>query len=301
MLVAEGVVKRFGAAEVLRGVSLEVRRGEIFGFVGPNGCGKSTFLKCVVGVVRADGGGVRVGEVDALRDPLAARRLIAYAPSDTALYDGLSVAAMARFLTGLHRAADPARARVLLEAFELPLRRRVRALSHGMKRKLMLAAAIACGAPLMLLDEPMEGLDPEARRLVERLLREETARGRTVFFSSHDLASVERVCDRVAFLRGGRVVEVGGVDEVLGRAARVLWVRLPKPARADQLDAVAGETWTPLRPAADGATASWQLRFDGELADTLRRVAALRPIYLRDASGGLEDAFAALYGPEEQP
>jgi ABC-2 type transport system ATP-binding protein len=280
-------------------VTLSTTPGEIFGFVGPNGAGKSTFLKCVVGVVRADGGAIEVCGVDARRDPLAARRAIAYAPSDVALYDGMRVAATLRFLCGFHAGADLARGAALLERFGLPARARVRTLSHGMKRKLLLAGALACGAPLLLLDEPMEGLDPEARRSVETMLREEAARGRTVLLSSHDLASVERTCGRVAFLRAGRVVECGPIADVLARLSHVLWLRLPTAATRTALPHEPGWEWTPEEADADGSSTRWRLRFLGELGPVLQRVAALRPIALRDASGGLEEAFAALYGPEE--
>jgi ABC-2 type transport system ATP-binding protein len=300
VLVAEGVVKRYGAREVLRGVSLAVRPGEIFGFVGPNGAGKTTFLKCVAGVARADGGTIRVNGTDARRDGLAARRMIGYAPGDTAMYDGLSSGAMLRFLIGFHAESDRARGEQLLDALAVPARR-VRALSHGMKRKVLLAAAIASGAPLLMLDEPMEGLDPEARRLVERLLREEAARGRTVFFSSHDLASVERVCDRVAFLRGGRLMECGPVAAMLERAGAVLWVRFRTPLSAAALPRGRGWSWEPAQRGDDEHCDRWRLTHDGELAPVLAALALLPVTGLRDASGGLEEVFAALYGPEEAP
>ncbi len=299
MLVAEGVVKRYGARAVLRGVSLEVRPGEIFGFVGPNGAGKTTFLKCVAGVARADGGAIRVSGTDALRDSLAARRLIGYAPGDTAMYDGLSVAAMLRFLIGFHAEADAERGRALLAAFDLPPRRRVRALSHGMKRKVLLAGAIACGAPLLMLDEPMEGLDPEARRMVERLLREEAARGRTVFFSSHDLASVERICDRVAFLRAGELKECGPVATMLERAGSVLWVRFRAPLSRDALPRGKGWRWEPAQRGDGDLRDRWRLTHEGDLSPVLAALALLPVAGLRDASAGLEEVFAALYGPEE--
>lgn len=299
MLVAEGVVKRYGAREVLREVSLAVRPGEIFGFVGPNGAGKTTFLKCVAGVARADGGAIRVSGTDARRDPLAARKLIGYAPGDTAMYDGLSVSAMLDFLTSFHQERDLARGRLLLETFELPPHRRVRALSHGMKRKVLLASALACGAPLLMLDEPMEGLDPEARRMVERLLREEAARGRTVFFSSHDLASVERICDRVAFLRAGELKECGPVSAMLERAGSVLWVRFRTPLARAALPLGKGWRWDPAQRGETEVSDRWRLTHQGDLSPVLAALALLPVSGLRDASAGLEEVFAALYGPEE--
>jgi len=300
VLRAEGVVKRYAAREVLRGVSLEARPGELLGFVGPNGSGKTTFLKCVAGVARHDKGRISVGGTDVEVKPLDARRKIAYAPSDTAMYDSLSADAMLRFMIAYHRDADLDRGRALLERFHLPAGRRVRALSHGMKRKLLLAGALACNAPLLLLDEPMEGLDPEARRDVEGLLREQAARGNSVLFSSHDLASVERVCDRVAFLRAGRLLECAPVDDVLDRAGRSLLLRLRSPVAEEALPRGDDLRWTAVQSGADGRSARWRLEFRGDLSAVLPRLARLDPVGLRDASGGLEEVFAALYGPETE-
>jgi ABC-2 type transport system ATP-binding protein len=297
VLRAEGVVKRYAAREVLRSVTLAAGAGEILGFVGPNGAGKTTFLKCIAGVARPDAGVIHIGAADALRDPLAARRQIAYAPSDTAMYDSLSVDAMLRFQIAFHPHADLARGRALIERFELPPRARVRALSHGMKRKLLLAGALACNAPLLLLDEPMEGLDPEARRTVEGLLLEQAAQGRTVFFSSHDLGSVERICARVAFLRAGTLMEIAPINVVLERAGRILLLRLRQPLGASALPAAPSLRWSAVQPDADGCSDRWHLSFEGELAAVLPQLAGLPLAGLRDASGGLEEVFAVLYGP----
>ncbi len=295
MLVARNVHKRYAAREVLRGVSLSVAAGEVFGFVGPNGAGKTTFLKALVGVVRPDAGDVRIQEVDALRDPLAARRLVGYAPGDAALYDGLRVGELLRFAVGFHPDADLALGEELLERFALPPRMKVRHLSHGMRRKLLVAQALASGAPLLVLDEPMEGLDPEARHRVEEMLREAAGRGRAVLFSSHDLVSVERVADRVAFLRDGAVVAEGAVGDVLAEVSRVLWLRLRVPLGADDLPRAEGLDWEPAEPLVEGKARRWRLLFRGELEDVLPTLASLPLLGIRDASGGLDEAFSILY------
>lgn len=289
MIRVHGMRKRYGEQEVLRGVSLEVSRGELFGFVGPNGAGKTTFLKCLLGIARADSGTMEMAGKDVLRHPLEARRLCAYAPSETAMYDHLRVDAMLRFALSFHAQADLARGRELLERFALPQRKRVRALSHGMKRKLLLAQALASGTPILLLDEPMEGLDPEARRDLESLLKAEAAQGRTVFFSSHDLASVERVCDRVAFLRQGELLECDRVDTILERMAHVLRLHLREAMTLEQLPQDPSLHWR-------GEGQHWQLSFEGELAKVLPHLQKLPLVGLRDASGGLEEVFEALYG-----
>jgi ABC-2 type transport system ATP-binding protein len=291
MIRTRGIHKAFDGRPVLRGVDLEVARGEIFGFVGPNGAGKSTFLKSLIGVVRADGGEAEIAGVDALRHPLRARREVGYAPGETALYHRMRASELVDFAIRFHPDADRARAAELLERFGLPPAQRVGDFSHGMKRKLLLAQALASGAPVMLLDEPMEGLDPEARRLVEGILREEAAGGRTVFFSSHDLASVERVCDRVAFLRGGRLLQVGTLEELLRPLAGSLPVHLREAREAGELPAVPGGEWS-------GGGRSWRLRFSGTLEAALPALATLPIERLGSREGGLEELFEALYGPE---
>jgi ABC-2 type transport system ATP-binding protein len=285
--------KSYAAREVLRGVSLQVERGEIFGFVGPNGAGKTTFLKCLLGIAHADGGTITIGEVDARADPLGARRLCGYAPSDTSMYDSMSVWDMVRFALAFHEKADLERARQLLDLYALPRRKKVRALSHGMKRKLLLAQALASGAPVLLLDEPMEGLDPEARRLFESQLRKEAEMGRTIFFSSHDLASIERVCGRVAFLRSGRLLACDTVERILDQAGHSLLVHLRESRRLEELPQGEGITWS-------GEGARWRMQFEGEMETVIPKLAELPVLGLRDASAGLEEVFEALYGPEEE-
>jgi ABC-2 type transport system ATP-binding protein len=269
VLRATDIHKSYAAQPVLRGVSLEVVPGEVFGFVGPNGAGKTTFLKCLLGLARIDSGSIRIGDIDAVARPLAARRLCAYAPSETAMYDGMTVRRMLDFALAFHAHADMPRAYALLESFGLPPRRKVRALSHGMKRKLLLTQALCSGTPVILLDEPMEGLDPDARHELERLLVAEAAAGRTIFFSSHDLASVERVCQRVAFLRGGRLLECDTVSNVLRRAGHTVDLELKTPLQAGDLPRGANLEWS-------GSDTHWRLHY----------------------RGSLEEVFDALYGPE---
>ncbi|MCP4092036.1 MAG: ABC transporter ATP-binding protein [Planctomycetes bacterium] len=270
MLSATDIHKSYAAQPVLAGVTINVEKGEIFGFVGPNGAGKTTFLKCLLGLARIDSGSIRLGDVDAVKQPLAARRLCAYAPSETAMYDSMTVRAMLDFALAFHKNAELDRAHGMLDSFGLPHKRKVRALSHGMKRKLLLTQAICSGTPIILLDEPMEGLDPEARRELETILEEASAQGKTIFFSSHDLASVERVCNRVAFLRNGKLLECDTVASILERAGHTVKLALREPLDAQSLPKSSNLSWT-------GEGTDWQLNYHGKL----------------------EEVFDALYGPEK--
>ncbi|MDP7061610.1 MAG: ABC transporter ATP-binding protein [Planctomycetota bacterium] len=270
MLSTTNIHKSYAAQSVLRGVSLRVEKGEIFGFVGPNGAGKTTFLKCLLGLTRVDSGSIRLGDVDAVKQSLAGRRLCAYAPSETAMYDSMTVRAMLEFALTFHKGAEFERAYAMLDSFGLPHKRKVRALSHGMKRKLLLTQAICSGTPIVLLDEPMEGLDPDARRELETILEAAAAQGKTVFFSSHDLASVERVCNRVAFLRNGKLLECDTVASILERAGHSVKLALREPLDAHALPKSSNISWS-------GEGTDWQLNYHGKL----------------------EEVFDALYGPVE--
>ena len=291
MIRTQNLFKSYAAQQVLRGVSLQVDKGEIFGFVGPNGAGKTTFLKCLLGIAQPLSGDIHIGGIDVRKQSLEARKLCGYAPSETAMYDSLSVWNMVRFSLAAYKNADYARAKQLLDLYQLPHKARVRSLSHGMKRKLLLTQAIASGTPVLLLDEPMEGLDPEARRLLERQLQEEAHQGRTVFFSSHDLASVERVCERVAFLRSGKLLACDRIETILEQAGHTLRVHLREPRTLDTMPSASGVTWS-------GKDLHWKMHFEGSMETVMHLLEDLPIAGLRDATGGLEDVFEALYGPE---
>ena len=208
---------------------MDVQSGSIVGLIGPNGAGKSTLLRCIMGIVQPDHGTITVDGIDAVSDALNARGRIGYAPSETALYHRMTAFDLLRFALAFHKSADLDRGRELLNLFAVPLERRVRHLSHGMKRKILLAQVLASGAPLLVLDEPMEALDPEARRCVEDLLRCAADEGSGVLFSSHDLASTERLCSRIVFLHKGNVVREGNAAELFAEAGRMLTLVLRRP------------------------------------------------------------------------
>lgn len=212
----------YDAQPALREVSFSLERGEVLGYLGPNGAGKSTTIKCLLGLLRADSGEIRVAGIDVREDPVEVRRRVGYLPEITALYDGLSPFEHARFigrLRGMSDAAIEHRLEVLLEAFELKDRRDapVREFSKGMRQKVGLSLALLHGPELLLLDEPLSGLDATAARMVKELVRRYAESGGSVLYCSHVLDVVERVCDRVVILDRGAIVAQGGVDEMLRR------------------------------------------------------------------------------------
>ncbi len=288
MLRLESITKSYGTTTVLRGVSLDVTRGEIVGLAGPNGAGKTTLLKCLMGIVRPNSGGIQVGRVDAIAQPLAARRLIGYAPSETALYHRLRAVELLDLAIRFHPASSLAAGRELLTELGVPLRRRVGNLSHGMKRKVLLAQALSSGAPLLVLDEPMEAFDPDARRITVDLLRSAATDGRSILCSSHDLASTERLCDRVCFLQSGSVIREGATGDILAEAGRVVHITLRSPLGVDQLPTQDGWTWS-------GGGTSWTLVHNTAPEAILAALSTLAIASIRSGSGSLDEVFAALY------
>ena len=205
MFAADRVTKRFADVTALDEVAFAVEQGEIMGLVGPNGAGKTTLLKSAVGLVRPDTGGVTVDGIDVRHDPVAARGRIGYMPGDCGLYDRWTGRAILDFCLGAYPTVDVDDSLVdaLVSRFELPLAKRVRGYSTGMRRKLLLIQALAVRAPLLVLDEPTEGLDPTTRAFLADHLRGRAEAGTTVLFSSHQLDEVEEISHRIAFLHHG--------------------------------------------------------------------------------------------------
>ncbi len=206
---------------------VELRAGEVTGLLGPNGSGKSTFLRMLTGLVRPDRGAASVDGARLRGDGTAVRRRCTYMPGETAMYGELSGAAhLAWFLRGRARAARR-RATEIADDLGLPLRKRVRAYSHGMKRQLQLAAALGPDVAVRILDEPTEGLDPTKRAEVLALLAEEATAGATVLLSSHHLAEVDRACARLLFLSEGKLIADENTSALSDRARRLVRITWP--------------------------------------------------------------------------
>jgi ABC-2 type transport system ATP-binding protein len=214
VLVVSDIRKSFGALHALDGVSLSVGRGEVLGLLGPNGAGKSTTLAVCTGLLAPDAGSVSIGGAGSPRDP-EVRRLLGLAPQQVALYGDLSARENLVFLARIHGVQDPVRrADELLDWVGLlpRARDRVETFSGGMQRRLNLAAAIVHDPPLLLLDEPTVGVDPQSRGAILDLVRRLASEGRAVLYTTHHMSEAERICSRVAILDHGRVLESGPVD-----------------------------------------------------------------------------------------
>lgn len=209
-----GLVKSFGRTRALDGLDLSIRAGEVHGFLGPNGAGKTTTLRILLGLLRADAGQARLLDGDPWRDATSLHRRLAYVPGDVALWPNLTGGEVIDLLGRLRGRLDPQRRAALLDRFELDPRKKCRTYSKGNRQKVALVAALASDVELLLLDEPTSGLDPLMEAVFRACIAEEHARGRTVLLSSHILAEVEALCDRVSIIRSGRTVESGTLAEL---------------------------------------------------------------------------------------
>ena len=223
MIEARGLRKVFKDHVAVEAVDLSVRAGEIFGFLGPNGAGKTTTIKMLIGLLRPTAGTALIGSHDIEREPLAAKTLIGYVPDEPYLPEKLTAREFLQFIGGLYRlpaAQARRRGEELLKLFDLDDRGDdlVGGYSHGMRQKTALAGALLHDPRALFLDEPTVGLDPRSARLIKDILRQLAARGTAVFLTTHILEIAERLCDRVAIIRGGRVIAVGTMDELRAEA-----------------------------------------------------------------------------------
>ncbi len=223
MLELRGVVKRYGKFTAVKSLDLTVHRGEIFGFLGPNGAGKTTTIRMVAGVLRPTAGQVLVGGNDLEREAEAAKSRIGYIPDRPYLYEKLSGGEFLRFVAGLWgRDGQEVRERIdrLLELFHLtPWRDElIESYSHGMRQKILISSALIHQPELIVVDEPMVGLDPRSARLLKDLFRTFVGNGGKVFLSTQTLEVAEALCDRIAIISGGEIIALGTMDDLRAQA-----------------------------------------------------------------------------------
>jgi ABC-2 type transport system ATP-binding protein len=211
-----GLVKTFGTTRALDGLDLIVETGEVHGFLGPNGSGKTTTVRTLLGIIRADSGEVTLLGGDPWHDAVALHRRLAYVPGEVTLWPKLSGGEVIDLIGRLRGDLDPRRRDELLERFELDPTKKARTYSKGNRQKVGLVAALASSAELLVLDEPTSGLDPLMEAVFQDCIREVKAEGRTVLLSSHILAEVEALCDRVTIIRAGRTQQSGTLQELRG-------------------------------------------------------------------------------------
>jgi ABC-2 type transport system ATP-binding protein len=224
-----GLYKSFGRTRALDGLDLSVKRGEVHGFLGPNGAGKTTTLRVLLGLLRADSGEARLLGGDPWHDATELHRRLAYVPGDVTLWPSLSGGEVIDLLGRLRGGLDSKRRADLLERFDLDPRKQGRTYSKGNRQKVALVAALTSDVELLLLDEPTSGLDPLMEAVFRECIEEERKSGRTVLLSSHILAEVEALCDRVSIIRDGKNVESGTLSALRHLTRTSIVAELAKP------------------------------------------------------------------------
>ncbi len=221
MLKIEHLTKTFGEKKAVDDLSLHIVPGEIYGFIGHNGAGKTTTLKSVVGIQQFDAGEITIAGMSIQKDPLTCKKQIAYIPDNPDLYDFMTGIKYLNFIAdifGVSSEVRQVRIRKYAELFELTddLAQPIAAYSHGMKQKLAIISAWLHDPKLIIMDEPFVGLDPKASHLLKGMMREVCDQGGAIFFSTHVLEVAEKLCDKVAIIKGGKLIRSGTMEEVKG-------------------------------------------------------------------------------------
>jgi ABC-2 type transport system ATP-binding protein len=288
-----GLTKHYGRINALESLDVDVREGEIFGFLGPNGAGKSTMIRLLLGYLHPTAGRGEVLGLDIVKDSVAIRRRIGYLPGGIALYDTLTGQQQLDYLADVNGRA-PVRRAELCDRLELSARtltRQVRDYSRGMRQKIGIVQALQHDPELAILDEPSEGLDPLMQRAFYGILEALKRAGRTIFFSSHVLSEVERVCDRVAIVKRGRLAAVEEVAALLARQRRNVTLRVD--GAQPRLDGVPGVSDVNV---SDGRLTC---SVDGDIGPFLAVIASVRVTDLTIEVPRLEDAFLDFYDESE--
>jgi ABC-2 type transport system ATP-binding protein len=282
------LTKRFGPTLALDRLTLSVQAGEVYGFLGPNGSGKTTTIRLLLGLQRPTSGGSTIFGADSWRDAPTIHRKVAYVAGEPFLWPGLTGEECLRFLARLHGGADEAYRHLLLARFRFDPAKKVRDYSKGNRQKIQLVAAFATRAPLLILDEPTSGLDPLMEEAFRETIGEASGGGAAVFLSSHILSEVEAVCDRVGILRDGRLVEEGTLAELRHLSQHVVDVTFAGEPPA--IEPLAGVTVS--------RTGENSLRFGvhGPVAPLVDALAGTGVLTLASREPSLEELFLAHYG-----
>ncbi|HEX6778125.1 MAG TPA: ABC transporter ATP-binding protein [Ktedonobacterales bacterium] len=273
----------------VRDISLQVERGEIFGFLGPNGAGKTTTIRCMLDLIRPTSGAITIFGLDARRDSQAIHRRIGYLPGDVRLPGDLTAK---QFLDRYSHMAglEPVLLPSLLERFEVPMNRKLKGFSKGMRQMVGILQAFMCDPELVILDEPTGGLDPLGQRTFNEFILDEASKGRTVFMSSHILGDVEKTCQRVGVIRGGELVAVEEIERLRERAGQTVTVEFADGAPEAQLRALAN-----VRSVERQKDGSYSLKIAGSVDPLIKALAQHEVRRLAVDEAPLEEVFLKFY------
>jgi ABC-2 type transport system ATP-binding protein len=295
VIKTQGLIKSYGNVQALFGVDLEVKQGEVFGFLGPNGAGKTTTIRCMLDLIRPQGGTIRVLGLNPQAEPEAIKERVGYLPGELHLDENMTARQVFRYFNRLRgNRSNWDFIQELSDRLKLDLKTPIKNFSHGNKQKVGVVQALMHRPELVLLDEPTGGLDPLMQQEVLRMLVEAQDNGATVFFSSHIISEVQAVTDRVAIIRKGKIVEVAETASLLNRSMRQVRIRFRQPTAADELFNLPG---VELLAKDDGLGVLLQV--EGEM-DVLIKTLAHYPVSdFETQRTSLEEIFLAYYKGKE--
>jgi len=283
--------KRYGDFTALAPLDLDVFKGEVLGYLGPNGAGKTTTIRAMLGLIKPSGGHVEIFGLDAEKDKIEAHKRLAYVPGEAALWPSLTGAETLHLLGEIHGSYDKKYRDELIERFRFDPSKKVRTYSKGNRQKINLIGAFMTRADLLVLDEPTSGLDPLMEQAFRQCALEAKANGQTVFLSSHILEEVEALCDRVAILRAGRLVELGTLSEM--RHLSAVTIEATFTGAPPKLGAIKGVSNVHVT----GHQLGCQVH--GPIDQVLSVIAKAKPQTLLSREPSLEELFLSLYGEGE--
>jgi len=291
----EGLVKFYGKTQALFGVDLEVKRGEVYGFLGPNGAGKTTAIRCMLDLIRPQGGTISVLGMNPQEEPEAIKARVGYLPGELHVDENMTARQVFRYFNRLRgNRSDWHFIEELSERLKLELRMPIKNFSKGNKQKVGIVQALMHKPELLLLDEPTGGLDPLMQQEALRMLDEAQDNGSTVFFSSHIISEVQAVADRVAIIRDGKIVEVAETAALLHRSMRQVRIRFQQPTKADELHKLPG-----VELIAKDEDMGILLQVEGQM-DALIKALAKYPVSdFETERTSLEEIFLAYYEGKE--
>ncbi len=287
----EGLTKQYGDFTALAPLDLEVKTGEVLGYLGPNGAGKTTTIRLILGLINPTGGRVEIFGTNAQTKKVEAHKHLAYIPGEAALWPNLTGMETLHLLGKLHGQIDPGYRDQLIKRFAFEPNKKVRTYSKGNRQKINIIAAFMTRAKLLIMDEPTSGLDPIMEQAFRQTVLEAKAAGHTIFLSSHILEEVEALCDRVAILRAGRLVELGTLAQM--RHLSALTVEATFDTAPPKINHLKGVTAVKIA----GHTLSCQVQ--GPIAPLLSLLAEAHPKTLLSREPSLEELFLSLYGDQE--
>lgn len=293
VLKTSNLTKKFGKFTALNGVNIEVNKGEVFGFIGPNGAGKSTTIRVLLGILKATEGEAKIFGMDAWKDAVEIHKRIAYVPGDVNLWPNLTGGEVIDLFVKLRGANNKSKREELIKKFDLDPSKKCRTYSKGNRQKVALIAAFSSDADLYILDEPTSGLDPLMERVFQECVSEVKKEGKSILLSSHILSEVEKLCDKVAIIRQGQVIEMGTLDELRHLTRTSLLVETKQPISA--LHEVKGVHVIEVM----GQATSFQVD-QAEMENVMKYVSEFGIMRLESAPPTLEDLFMRHYEGTEK-